>query len=87
MAERAKPRLVPLDAPPVRTRKSVYKDLVTEFADDPKMKYAKLADVRPTAIVSIKKAIAVLGLTTVTAYTANGVVILEKTDAKGKKNE
>lgn len=85
MADRVKPRLVPLDAPPQRTRKSLYKDLVTEFADNPQMHYAKLEGVAPTGIVSLKKAISVLGLTDIVAYTSNGEVILEKTNFKGGK--
>lgn len=82
MAERAKPRLIPLDSKPQRTRKSIYKDLVTEFANDPTMTYAQLADVKPTAIVSVKKAILTLGLTDITAFTSSGRVILEKTGKK-----
>lgn len=85
MADKPRPRLVPLDSKPQRTRKSIYKELVTEFADDDTMLYAQLADVRPTAVVSVKKAILALGLTDVTAFTSNGHVILEKTGKQGGK--
>jgi hypothetical protein len=85
MADKPKPRLVPLDSKPQRTRKSIYKELVSEFANDDTMMYAQLADVRPTAIVSVKKAIATLGLTDITAFTSNGTVVLEKTGTRGGK--
>lgn len=83
MADKPKPRLIPLDSKPQRTRKSVYKDLVTEFSESD-MKYAALADVRPTAVVSVKKAILALGLTDVSAFTSNGQVVLERTGKKAK---
>ena len=85
MTDKPKPRLVPLDSKPQRTRKSIYKELVTEFAADDKMLYAQLADVRPTAVVSVKKAIIALGLTDISAFTSNGMVVLEKTGKRGGK--
>lgn len=78
MAERSQPRLVKLDAKPDRTRRSVYSDLVEQFANDSDMKYAKIEGASSTALASVKKAIGKLGVKGVTAYTANGVVILEK---------
>lgn len=82
MADKPRPRLVPLDSKPQRTRRSIYKDLVSEFANNDTMIYAQLADVRPTAVVSVKKAILALGLTDVTAFTSSGHVILEKTSKR-----
>jgi hypothetical protein len=79
MAKETTPRLVPLDDKPTRTRRSLYSDLVQEFAAAKNMKYAKVEGAKPAAIVSIKKALAKNGLKdSVSAYTTNGVVILEK---------
>lgn len=79
MAKDSKPHLVPLDEKPVSIRRSVYSDLVQEFANDPTMKYARVEDAKPAAVVSIKKAIAKYNLSEViVAYTSNGTVILEK---------
>ena len=78
MAERKQPRLVKLDAKPERTRRSVYSDLVEQFAADADMKYARVDGASSTALPSIKKAIAKLGVKNVSAYTANGALILEK---------
>jgi hypothetical protein len=79
MAKEATPRLVPLDEKPVRTRRSLYSDLVQEFAAAASMKYARVEGAKPAAIVGIKKALAKHGLKdSIAAYTSNGVVILEK---------
>jgi nitrogenase molybdenum-iron protein alpha/beta subunit len=78
MAERKQPRLVKLDKKPERTRRSVYSDIVEQFAADPSMKYAKVEGAPATALPSLKKAIAKLGAKNVVAYTANGELILEK---------
>lgn len=78
MAERKQPRLVKLDAKPERTRRSVYTDLVEQFANDSGMKWAKLEGAPSTALPSVKKAIAKLGTKGITTYTANGAIILEK---------
>ena len=78
MAERKQPRLVKLDEKPERTRRSVYSDLVEQFAADPDMKYARVDGASSTALPSIKKAIAKLGAEDIVAYTANGALILEK---------
>ena len=79
MAKDSKPHLVPLDEKPVSIRRSVYSDLVQEFASDPTMKYAKVEDAKPAAVVSIKRAIVKYNLgDIIAAYTSGGVVILEK---------
>jgi hypothetical protein len=78
MAERKQPHLVKLDAKPERTRRSVYSDLVEQFASDPDMKYARVEGATSTALPSVKKAIAKLGSKNIVAYTANGALILEK---------
>jgi hypothetical protein len=84
MAEKPKgrvsnPHLVKLEEKPARTRRSVYTDIVQEFNADDAMEFAKVAEAKHTAVVSVKKAIAKLGLSDViSAYTANGEVILEK---------
>lgn len=73
----AKPRLVEVPELPKTVRRSVYVDLVGEFAKS-NMKIAKIEDVKPTAAVSIKKAVASLGLKNVSVATANGEVYLTK---------
>jgi hypothetical protein len=74
-----KPHLVRLDEKPTSIRRSVYSDLVQAFANDPTMKYARVQDAKPTAVVAIKKAIARYRLSDViAAYTSDGTVILEK---------
>lgn len=75
---RTQPRLVKLDSKPERTRRSVYSDLVEQFAADKDMKYAKVEGASSSALGSIKKAIAKLGVKNVIAYTAGGIVVLEK---------
>jgi len=79
MAGKNTPRLVKLNERPVSTRKSIYGDLVQEFAADEDMDFAKVEGAKASALVSVKKAIVKYNLSnTITAYTSNGEVVLEK---------
>jgi len=75
--KRIQPRLVAVDEVPKAVRRSVYVELVEEFARSD-MKAAKLEGAKVSSLVSVKKAIAALGLATVSAVTANGEVYLTK---------
>ena len=72
-----KARLVAVDEVPKTVRKGVYVELVDEFAKSD-MKNAKVEGVKTTAAVSVKKAVASLGLKNVSVLTANGEVYLTK---------
>jgi hypothetical protein len=72
-----KPRLVAVDQVPKTVRRGVYVDLVDEFAKSD-MKTAKVEGVNVSAAVSVKKAVASLGLKNVSVATANGEVYLTR---------
>lgn len=73
----AKPRLVAVDEIPKSTRRSVYVDLVDEFAKGD-LQNAKIEGVKMSAALSVKKAIATLELKNVSVVTVNGEVYLTK---------
>jgi N6-adenosine-specific RNA methylase IME4 len=79
------PYLVRLDEQPPRIRRSIYSDVIKDFAAKKNTKYAKVTGMKPTAIVSLKRTILRLGLTDVTACTVNGEVILERKKKKSAK--
>ena len=71
------PRLVAVPEIPKSTRRSIYVDLVDEFAKGD-LQNAKIEGVKMSAALSVKKAIATLGLKNVTVLTVNGEVYLTK---------
>lgn len=71
------PRLVAVPEVPKSTRRSIYVDLVDEFAKSD-LKNARIDGAKASAAISAKKAIATLGLTNVAVATANGQVYLTK---------
>jgi hypothetical protein len=73
----SKPRLVAVSEIPKSTRRSIYVELVEEFAKCD-LQNAKIESVKVGAAISVKKAIASLGLKNVAAVTANGEVYLTK---------
>ena len=73
----AKPRLVAVPEIPKSTRRSIYVDLVDEFAKGD-LQNAKIEGVKMSAAISVKKAIAGLELKNVTVVTVNGEVYLTK---------
>ena len=75
--KRTKPRLVQVDEVPTTVRRSAYVELVDEFASSG-MKTAKVEGAKPSAVVSVRKAVATLGLATVSVLTANGEIYLTK---------
>ena len=74
-----KPHLVEVPEVPRASRRSVYTDLVEEFAKS-KMGTAKVEGVKPAAAVSVRKAIAKTGVKNVKVVTAQGGVYLVKSD-------
>ena len=75
--KRTKPRLVEVDEVPTTVRRSAYVELVDEFAKS-SMKTAKVEGAKSSAVVSVRKAVASLGVTNVSALTANGEIYLVK---------
>ena len=73
----SKPYLVAVSEVPKSTRRSVYVDLVDEFAKSD-LRNAKIEGAKAAAAISVKKAIASLGLKNVTVTTVNGEVYLTK---------
>lgn len=71
------PRLVAVPEVPKSTRRSIYVDLVDEFAKSD-LKNARIDGAKASAAISAKKAIATLGLTNVAVATVNGQVYLTK---------
>lgn len=71
------PRLVAVPEVPKSTRRSIYLDLVDEFAKSD-LKNARIDGAKASAAISAKKAIATLGLTNVAVATVNGQVYLTK---------
>jgi len=76
-SKEAKPRLVAVPEIPKSTRRSIYVDLVDEFAKSD-LQNAKIEGAKISAALSVKKAIATLGLKNVTVVTVNGEVYLTK---------
>ena len=76
-SKETKARLVALDEIPKSTRRSIYVDLVDEFAKSD-LQNAKIVGVKIGAAISVKKAIASLELKNVTVVTVNGEVYLTK---------
>jgi hypothetical protein len=76
-AKPTKPRLVEVDDVPTTVRRSAYVELVDEFAKSG-MRTAKVEGAKPSAVVSVRKAVATLGLTDVSVLTANGEIYLTK---------
>jgi hypothetical protein len=72
-----KPRLVAVDEIPKSTRRSIYVDLVDEFAKGD-LQNAKIESAKVSAAISVRKAIASLGLKNVAVVTVNGEVYLTK---------
>lgn len=75
--EGTKPHLVAVDDVSRTVRRGVYVELVDEFAKS-NMKNARVEGVKTTAAVSVKTAVASLGLKKVTVLTVNGEVYLAK---------
>jgi hypothetical protein len=73
----SKPRLVAVPEIPKSTRRSIYVDLVDEFAKSD-LQNAKIEGAKVAAAISVKKAIANLGLKNVSVTTVNGEVYLTK---------
>jgi hypothetical protein len=73
----AKPRLVEVSELPKTVRRGVYVTLVEDFAKSG-MKIAKVEGVKVSAALSIRKAVANLGLKNITVSTTNGEVYLSK---------
>ena len=73
----SRPRLVAVDEIPKSTRRSIYVDLVDEFAKSD-LQNAKIEAAKVSAAISVKKAIASLGLKNISVVTANGEVYLTK---------
>ena len=76
-SKESKPRLVAVDEIPKSTSRSIYVDLVDELAQGD-LHDAKIEGVKIGAAISVKKAIASLGLKNVTVVTVNGEVYLTK---------
>jgi hypothetical protein len=76
-SQQSKPRLVPVSEIPKSTRRSIYVDLVDEFAKS-ELENAKIEGAKVSAALSVKKAIATLGLNNVAVVTVNGEVYLTK---------
>ena len=76
-SKESKPRLVAVPEIPKSTRRSIYVDLVDEFAKSDQQN-AKIEGVKISAALSVKKAIATLGLKNVSVVTVNGEVYLTK---------
>ena len=75
--KRSTPTLSEVHEIPKNTRRSTFAVLVESFvASD--MKMAKVEGAKSSAIVSVKKAIANLGVKNVEAVTANGEIYLSK---------
>lgn len=73
----SKPRLVAVSEIPKSTRRSVYVELVDEFAKGD-LQHAKVEGAKASAAISIKKAIASLALENVAVVSVNGQVYLTK---------
>lgn len=73
----SKPRLVAVSEIPKSTRRSIYVDLVDEFAKGD-LQNARIEGVKLGAAISVRKAIATLGLKNVAVVTVNGEVYLTK---------
>ena len=71
------PRLVAVPEIPKSTRRSIYVDLVDEFAKSD-LQNAKIEGAKVSAALSVKKAIASLELKNVSVVTVNGEVYLTK---------
>ena len=76
-SQQSKPRLVAVPEIPKSTRRSIYVDLVDEFAKGT-LQHAKIEGVKMSAALSVKKAIATLELNNVAVVTVNGEVYLTK---------
>jgi hypothetical protein len=76
-SKESKPRLVAVPEIPKSTRRSIYVDLVDEFAKGD-LQNAKIEGVKMSAALSVKKANATLELKNVTVVTVNGEVYLTK---------
>jgi len=76
-SKESKPRLVAISEIPKSARRSIYVDLVDEFAKSD-LQNAKIEGVKMSAALSVRKAIATLGLKNVTVVTVNGEVYLTK---------
>jgi hypothetical protein len=76
-SQQSKLRLVAVPEIPKSTRRSVYVELVDEFAKG-ELKNAKIEGAKTSAAISVKKAIARLELKNVTVVTVNGEVYLTK---------
>ena len=76
-SQHSKPCLVAVAEIPKSRRRSIYVDLVDEFAKSD-LQNAKIEGVKISAALSVKKAIATLELKNVTVVTVNGEVYLTK---------
>jgi hypothetical protein len=76
-SQQSKPRLVAVAEIPKSTRRSIYVDLVDEFAKG-NLQHARIEGVKMSAALSVKKAIATLELNNVAVVTVNGEVYLTK---------
>ena len=76
-SKESKPRLVAVTEIPKSTRRSVYVELVDEFASGD-LQNARIEGVKMSAAISLKKAIASLELKNVAVVTVNGEVYLTK---------
>lgn len=70
-------RLVPVSDVPKTIRGGIYVDLVKEFAQS-SMKTARVEGAKSASAVSIRRAVAVLGLDSISVETAAGDVYLKK---------
>ncbi|MGV8084407.1 MAG: hypothetical protein AB2L09_12365 [Coriobacteriia bacterium] len=73
----SKPRLVAVSEVPRSTRRSIYVELVDEFAKG-NAKNAKIEGIKPSAAISVKKAVDGLKLNGISVSTVNGEVYLTK---------
>jgi len=76
-SKRTQPVLVAVHEVPSVVRRGIYVQLVEEFANSD-VKIAKIEGAKASAYVSVKKAIANLGLKNIEVATANGEVYLKK---------
>lgn len=76
-SQQSKPRLVAVPEIPKSMRKSIYVELVDEFAKGD-VQNAKIEGVKIGAAISVKKAIASLELKNVSVVTVGGEVYLTK---------
>jgi hypothetical protein len=76
-SQQSRPRLVAVPEIPKSTRRSIYVDLVEEFANGD-LQNAKIEGAKLSAAISVKKAIASLALKNITVVTVNGEVYLTK---------